>query len=103
LSIPLSFKSEEQKIITELRRKNLQVYFKITYFDFKTGDIEYNFANLDPLEEIPREAEEILKKSLAKWREKYLKRSKKRNRKKGIMRVISTALGFESQRLQLAS
>jgi hypothetical protein len=73
LSIPLSLKSEEQKIIAELRRKNLQVFFKITYFDSKTGDMEYNLANLDPLQEIPVEADEIVKKSLAVWREMYLK------------------------------
>jgi hypothetical protein len=73
LSIPLSLKSEEQKIIAELRRKNLQVFFKITSFDSKTGDMEYNLANLDLLQEISVEADEIVKKSLAVWREKYLK------------------------------
>ena len=73
MSIPLNLKSEEQKIIANLRRKNLQVFFKITNFDSKTGDIEYNLANLDPLQEIPDEAEEIVKKSLAVWRENYLK------------------------------
>jgi hypothetical protein len=71
LSIPLSLKSEEQQIIAELRRKNLQVFFKITYFDPETGDMEYNLADLDPLQEIPVEADEIVKKSLAIWREKY--------------------------------
>lgn len=73
MSIPLNLKSEEQKIIANLRRKNLQVFFKITNFDSKTGDIEYNLANLDPLQEISDEAEEIVKKSLAVWRENYLK------------------------------
>jgi len=72
LSIPLSLKSEEQKIIVELKRKNLQVFFKITSFDSVTGEMEYNLANLDPLQEIPVEATEMVKKSLALWKEKYL-------------------------------
>ena len=38
--------------------------------------MEYNLANLDPLQEIPVEADEIVKKSLAVWREKYLKLTK---------------------------
>jgi hypothetical protein len=76
LSIPLSLKSEEQKIIAELRRKNLPVFFKITHFDSETGNMEYNLANLDPLQEIPVEADEIVKKSLAIWREKHLKLTK---------------------------
>ena len=72
MSIPLSLKSEEQKIIVELKRKNLQVFFKITSFDSVTGEMEYNLANLDPLQEIPVEATEMVKKSLALWKEKYL-------------------------------
>jgi hypothetical protein len=64
LSIPLSLKSEEQKIIAELRRKNLQVFFKTTSFDSKTGDMEYNPANLIPLQEIPVEADKIVKNRL---------------------------------------
>lgn len=64
MSIPLSLKSEEQKIIAELRRKNLQVFFKTTSFDSKTGDMEYNAANLIPLQEIPVEADKIVKNRL---------------------------------------
>lgn len=69
MSILLSLKSEEQKIIAELEGKICR-FFQNSYFDSKTGDMEYNLANLDPLQEISVEADEIVKKPFAIWRER---------------------------------
>ena len=72
LSIPLSLKNAEQRIITELKRENLQVFFKITNFDSNTGAIEYNLSSLDPLEEVPIEADRIVDRTFKVWRETFL-------------------------------